>query len=181
MKLSYLAGIGIALTGCIYASMAHPNSPRSIEIIGDSDCAEKTNEALDLLKEKAPEYYEIVENNIGAIQCAPDGSGLRMFNEPVTYVAGVQTINAGAIWYASTIAHDSCHAGLYNDYRESHDGNVPNEAWTGKKAEINCLLLQKEVLEELGAGDSTMQHMEDMLDSAYWDIPLSERWWQTRL
>lgn len=176
MRLSYIACIG--LTGCIYVSMAHPISQQGMEIIGDSECAEKTIEALDLLQEKAPEYYELVENNIGMIQCAESGSGLRIYNNPILYVAGIDTINAGAIWYASTIAHDSCHAKLYNDYKEEHNGRyVPDEIWTGKKAEIHCMLLQKKALEELGAGPATMQHIENMLNYAYWDVPLNERWW----
>lgn len=156
-------------------SSAHA-SIRSIIVQGDESCRNKTEEALEILEEKAMPYFDMVLENVGMIQCVKEHSGMHADAVLPIYHAGSGTVNAGAVWYASTIVHDACHSRLYNDYLALHE-DVPYEVWTGKKAELTCLKEQYNVLKELGAEDYVLEHVQNMMNYAYWDIPYEERHW----
>lgn len=175
MKFAYLAGIGLAVTGCIYATTSH-TSLKSIIIQGDENCRNKTEEALALLQEKAGDYFNMVLDNVGMIQCVEEQSGMQADPVLPIYYAGSRTRDAGEIWYAGTIVHDACHSKLYNEYLASHE-NVPYEIWTGKKAELACLGEQYKALIKLEADDWILEHMQNMMNYAYWDIPYENRDW----
>lgn len=150
---------------------------RSIVVQGDEYCRNSTGEALALLKSNAEPYFDMVLENVGMVQCVEQGSGMHADTNLPIYHAGVETIKAGAVWYASTIVHDACHSRLYNNYLELHEGGVPAEAWTGKKAELACLKEQYKALVKLGADEWTLNHVQNMMNYAYWDIPQEERNW----
>lgn len=152
-------------------------SLRSIIVQGDENCSNKTGEALALLESKAEPYFDRVLENVGMIQCVEQGSGMHADANLPIYHAGRETVNAGEAWYASTIVHDACHSGLYNDYLDSHEGAVPYEVWIGKKAELICLKEQYNVLKELNAENYVLEYVQNMMNYAYWDIPQEERNW----
>lgn len=154
-----------------------PNSLRSIVIQGDEDCRNKTEEALALLQEKAGAYFGMVLENIGMVQCVEEHSGMHVDSVLPIYHAGRETVNAGAVWYASTIVHDACHSRLYNDYLDFNGNEAPYEVWTGKEAELTCLREQYKVLIELDADEWTLQHVQNMMNYAYWEVPYEDRNW----
>ena len=152
--------------------------PYEIEIIGDNDFIKKTKEALDLLENKAPIHFGIVTRYIGAIEWVEEGSGMFAWEDPPLYKVGEATVEAGTIWYAGTIVHDSIHSKQYHDYlAENPTSSVPDEVWTGKSAEAQCLDAQYDALEKIGADQATLDYIEDILETEYWEVEYEERWW----
>ena len=152
-------------------------SLRSIVVQGDEYCRNSTGEALALLKSKAEPYFDMVLENVGMIHCVEHGSGMHADANLPIYHAGVETIKAGEVWYASTIVHDACHSRIYNDYLMQNEEAVPYEVWIGKKAELTCLKEQYKALVELEADEWTLNHMQNMMNYAYWDVPYENRNW----
>ena len=96
------------------------NTYGPIQIIGDETCYTQTSDALSLLQSAAT-YYNFVTQYIGAIECVEQGSGMFLWYEPPTFKAGRDTREGGTMWYAGTIAHDSCHSKQYQDSRKLSD------------------------------------------------------------
>lgn len=159
---------------------APANTPSStpIKISGDAACISSTTDALKLLSDKAPTHYATVIKYIGIIACQSAGSGMFAYENPPRYVVGDATRNAGTIWYAGTIAHDAGHSKLYHDYLDAHPGGgVPDDVWTGQSAEATCLAAQADALKEIGADQSTIDYVNNIISSQYWNIPYDQRWW----
>jgi len=152
--------------------------PFIISIVGDDSCKTKTNQSLELLKNKAKNVYEIVTFHIGVIECVDEGSGMRAYDTPPRFLAGKATVDAGTIWYAGFIAHESCHSYLYSNYlKENPQSNsVPSDIWTGENAEAECLDFQYDALVLIGASQFTLDYVENMIESKYWEIPYEDRW-----
>lgn len=149
-----------------------------IKIIGGEDCISKTNEALDLLKEKAKTHYDTVVEYVGIIECAAAQSGMDVWATPPKYQVGEATMNAGTIWYAGTIAHDACHSQQYSDYlSENPSTEVPSEIYSGKEAEAQCLDVQYDALSQIGATQETLDYVKTAIDSEYWNVDYEDRWW----
>lgn len=150
---------------------------KPIKIIGDSNCITSTNQALTLLKTKASVHYNIIIKFMGVIQCVASGSGMYAWENPPRYVVGKATINAGTIWYAGTLVHDACHSKEYHDYLLTHSGTVPSSIYTGKSAEALCLNAQYDALVKIGATKPTLDYVKNIINSNYWNVPYSGRWW----
>lgn len=148
-----------------------------IKITGDDVCLEATNEALDLLKRKSRTDFDKVVSNLGVIECSSQGSGTFVWEYPVRFQAGTATYQADSIWYASALVHESCHAKQYGDYRASHKGVVPDEIYSGREAEVQCLGAQYEALEKMNSDKSTLSYLQSTAETNYWDIPVESRWW----
>ena len=153
-------------------------SPSEITIVGDTDCVSLTREALDLLRESAEDHHDVVVNYVGVIQCAESGSGMYAWEDPPRFQVGRATMEAGAVWYAGSIAHDACHARLYQDYALSHPSSpVPDGVWTGETAEAQCLDVQYEALGQMGASQDTLDYVKAAIDTGYWEVDEGERYW----
>lgn len=134
--------------------------------------------ALKLLHDKAPGHYAVVVKYMGIIQCLASGSGMYAYEDPPRYVVGDATRNAGTIWYAGTIVHDAGHSKLYHDYLDANpDQAVPTDVWTGQNAEATCLAAQADALSQIGADQATIDYVNNIINTQYWNIPYSERWW----
>lgn len=158
----------------------HPGKtdPIAIKINGDQDCLEKTQLALELLRDKAPNHYANIIKYIGIVECADDGSGMFAQENPPRYRVGKATISAGTVWYAGTIAHDANHSRLYHDYLSAHPTQlVPFEIWTGESAEAQCLDVQYDALSKIGAGQSDLDYVKNVRNTKYWEISYEDRWW----
>ncbi len=138
-----------------------------IEIRGNDTCNTETTAALNLLSSSAVSYFSNVQVNIGVIECVDSGSGMYVWENPPRFAAGADTRNAGTMWYAGSIAHDSCHSRQYKDGRD----------YSGRDAEAECLNFQYGTLEAMGADQSTLDYVKNIIDSEYWEIPVDERWW----
>lgn len=151
----------------IKASSLHAFTP--IQVIGDKEFVARTNEALALLKTKAPADYALVSASIGKIQ-QHTFSGMAAFETPPTYKVGAATSSASLTWYASTIVHDACHAKLYHDYITTYKKAVPDDAWTGMAAEMTCLERQIKTLKQIGAPDSEITYAQSLRGTNWWDL-----------
>lgn len=149
-----------------------------IKVVGDDNCQTKTQEALSLLKTKAPSHYANVTKYIGIIECIDAGSGMLAEENPPRYQVGASTVAAGTIWYAGTIVHDATHSRLYHDYLVLHPSQpVPMEIWTGASAESECLDVQHDALSRIGASQSNLDYVKNIKDTQYWNVPYKNRWW----
>ena len=88
-----------------------------------------------------------------------------------TYLVGEQTAFAPGysvawqvVWLAGTIAHDACHSNQYADGR----------AHTGKDAEIECMVRQREALALIDDRTSFSDYIDGLIESA--DDPNSQYW-----
>ncbi|MDB5175170.1 MAG: hypothetical protein JWM81_28 [Candidatus Saccharibacteria bacterium] len=149
-----------------------------LQIVGNADCQRDTTAAIDLLKQKDPLVYQSVSHYVGRVVCQKDQSGMHAYEQPPTYHVGDATRTAGTIWYAGTIAHDTEHAKLYEDYMAQHPGVlIPNDIWTGQDAEATCLAVQADTLTHLGAPQYMIDSVNNALSTNYFNIPLDQRWW----
>ncbi len=149
-----------------------------ITIKGDENCKTKTQDALNLLQSRALTHYTTVIKYVGIIECASQGSGMYAWESPPRYQVGRATYEAGAIWYAGTIAHDSCHSKQYHDYLLNNNASsVPADAWTGKEAERQCLDVQYDALTKIGADQGTLDYIKNIINSEYWNVNYENRWW----
>lgn len=150
----------------------------TIKIKGDKNCVEKTQEALGLLQSKVADHYNTVDKYVAIIECTTQGSGMYAWETPPRYQVGKATIEAGTIWYAGTIIHDSCHSKQYHDYLSANNSaTVPDKVWTGKEAEKQCLDIQYDALSRIGADQSTLDYVKNIINSQYWDVSYNNRWW----
>jgi len=152
--------------------------PFEIEIIGVGDCTSKTNQALDLLRNKARIHYDTIVKYVGIIECTESQSSIHVWEDPPRYQVGKATIDAGTMWYAGTIAHDACHSKQYHDYLfENPSIAVPSEVYVGRNAEAQCLDVQYDALSKMGATQETLYYITDVINSEYWNVEYGNRWW----
>ena len=162
------------------STVAYPfrDTLHQFHIKGDSICRSQTESALDLLKRKAPNHYRIANQYIGEIECVEDGSGMKAWSEPPTFLAGKATREGGTSWYASTIVHDACHSKQYHDHlAENPNSRVPTNMHSGSDAEAECLTAQLDALTYIGASHHMVQHVRNVIETEYWEIPPKERYW----
>ena len=146
---------------------AVPAFSTPITIKGDDACKADTLNALKAIANSAPGHYSVVTRYISVIECVGAGSAMYAYESPPRYAVGDSTRTAGIIWYASTIVHDANHSRLY------HEG----KAWTGGDAENICLDAQANSLALLGAGQSTIDYVNNMKADPYWQTPVADRYW----
>jgi len=152
--------------------------PYQIKIVGDNNCKSKTNQSLSILKSKAEVHYSVVINNVGIIECSESGSGIYVWEEPPRYKVGQATMDTGTIWYAGTIVHEACHSKQYHDYLfDNSTSYVPSNVYSGKSAEAQCLDAQYDSLVYLEASQGTLDYVKNIINSEYWDVDYSDRWW----
>ena len=149
-----------------------------ITVIGSEDFKNKTKLAFSLLYDKARNYYDMVLKYVGIIEYADKGSGIYAWENPPRYKVGKATVDTGTIWYAGTIVHDATHSKLYNDYLATYPSeSVPEDIYSGEKAEAICLNVQYDALSKIGADQETLDYVKNAINTKYWEIPYNERWW----
>jgi|GEM_PF-3555129 len=138
-----------------------------IEISGDEICRKNTKQALKLLFEKDEDGFQAAVSNLGKIECAASGSGVYVWEKPVRFKVGAATYNAGPVWFASVLVHESRHSAQYKAEKK----------YSGKEAELECLEAQIDTLKKIGAGQSTIDYVQKISQSEYWLVNENQRWW----
>jgi hypothetical protein len=141
-------------------------SGAAIEIVGSAKFASQINDALALLKSKAPDAYMIVTNYVKRIKQG-ERSGMWAYKTPPTYEMEDRTAFYSLTWCAATIAHDSFHSKLYHDHQKTHDGPVPDAVWTGTAAEQQCMKHQLAVMKCIGATRREIDYATTQADGHY--------------
>jgi hypothetical protein len=130
-----------------------------IEICGGPEFLTRTQEALALLRPVA--LFEVIQGHLGVIRQGTR-SGMKAWADKPTFVVGKATWRHSPLWYAGAIAHDAYHAKLYLDAKGAHDGTEPDiDAWTGARAEKECLAFQQQVLLALNADETILRYIEN--------------------
>jgi hypothetical protein len=154
------------------AATAEPTTtsePKVIEVIGDEAFQEWTARALELIETSAPDAYEEVMASIDVIESVPAGSA--MYVEEKRYAVGDETAHAPGydedgqlLWFAGTIVHDAHHSAL----------SARGEPYTGKDAEVACLMRQKAALELMTSDPFFANYVQGLIDGA--DDPANQYW-----
>jgi hypothetical protein len=130
-----------------------------VEIRGGPEFQIRTQEALALLRTVA--QFTLIRNHLKMIRQG-QRSGMKAWADKPTFVVGKATWRHSPLWYAGAIAHDAYHAKLYFDAKGDHDSTEPEaDAWTGAKAERECLAFQQQVLLALNADETIIRYIEN--------------------
>jgi hypothetical protein len=130
-----------------------------IEIRGGRQFQIRTQEALALLRPMA--QFAVIRDHLKIIRQGRR-SGMKAWADKPTFVVGKATWRHSPLWYAGAIAHDAYHAKLYFDAKGDHGGAEPEvDAWTGAKAERECLAFQQQVLLALNADETIIRYIEN--------------------
>jgi hypothetical protein len=128
-----------------------------IEIRGRREFLIRTQEALALLRPVA--QFAVIHGHLKVIRQGTR-SGMRAWGDKPTFVVGKPTWRHSLLWYAGAIAHDAYHAKLYFDAKGDHGTEPEADAWTGAKAERECLAFQQQVLLALNADETIIRYIE---------------------
>jgi hypothetical protein len=172
---SHASDTMLAPPGSADAAPTAPRAGHRIRVDGDPACREQTERALDLLLHLAPSHYAVADRYVGVIECFEGGDGMGVGENPPRYRVGSATRNSGAVWYASTIAHDAFHSKQFSDYRAANPGrSVPSGVYMGRNAEAEAIAFQREALVLMGAPPLWLDYVDQVLDTEYW-LPESQR------
>jgi hypothetical protein len=145
-------------TAAMFTTVKASLALSGVEIRGNQEFRQRTSEAL-LLLEPLVEYETIVAYL--AVIRQGRRSGVTAWAARPIFTVGTPTWRHSAIWYAGAIAHDACHAKLYRDAKARARSKKPAAGtWSGKAAEIDCLLFQRRVLLGLRADKSIIDYIE---------------------
>ncbi|MDE5539527.1 MAG: hypothetical protein K2J20_03470 [Bacilli bacterium] len=145
-----------------------------MQIVGDKKFCRKTRKALQLLKDRDIESFEIVETFVREIK-QHEYSGMDVFESIPTFLVGTATSNSNIFWYASCILHDATHSLLY--FNAEMEGKNGREIYQGHDAEMYCLTKQIETLKKIGAPVDIIEYAESLYDNNWYDASLSARRW----
>jgi hypothetical protein len=166
-KDKILSGFRIEKAGLTYQS--------NFQILGSEKFQRQVYMALALLHEKDLEDYLVVEKYLRRVVEAHH-SGTQVAEIPPTFYFAPKSAFRSLTWCASDLVHEAYHCKLYRDYLENHGTEVPQEIYSGEKAETQCIKRQLGVLEKVGA--STLERFWlNWQDARYYTVPYSNRSW----
>jgi len=183
--LLLIAGLGLGVYFASFKKTPQYNNVPSkmkavskIRAVGDDECKIQVNEAITLLKQKAPKHFQLAVDYLGTIECVEDGSDIFDYDQPARVKFGKLTMDEGVLWLSSAIVHEACHVKQYNDFRQENlTKNVPDEVYKGKNAEGWCLEVQADVLEKMGSDKDTIDYVKNSINEEYWKVPDRIIWW----
>lgn len=167
-----------ASTTTVHSDPEQDRPDKTIAVLGDQECQDDTQAALNLLSTAAPESYQTAIDYIDVIECVAQGSGMAAYEESPKFIVGDATRQSGTVWYASAIVHDATHSELYHQFEAANPGQpVPADVWTGEQAEATCLAAQAQALTDMGAPAATIDFVLDSLETRYWEVENEDRTW----
>ena len=152
----------------------------TVTICGHEEFIISTVKALELLKEKAPDAYELLRRYVGNI-ISGKPSGVFpdiLWLGPTFVIIGSSYSEGSTIEYAGALAHEAYHCELYtNAERENPGKSVEATAYSGEHAERLCLQYQCDVLRRLGLDEKDIKQYESAMDTRWWDVPFDRQDW----
>ena len=160
-------------------------NPRGeVVIIGDGGFVRGITEALELLKNKTPDVYALLQKHVGCIVSSkPTRVSKQTFAAccitsflalaPTTAVLVRPYVSEISIEQrAGILAHETYHAELY---RRAQNGNphheLPISAYSGEHAESLCVEYECGVLRRLGVDEWDIHQKVRALESKWWEAP----------
>lgn len=152
----------------------------SIALHGSQQFIARTCQALDLLRQQAPETYRLTQRYIYRIVLTTRSgvftSALRW--GPTIIMRGPRWDEGSLIEYAAAIAHEVYHCELFMQFKEENPRvNIPHDAYGSEKEETLCLEYQCQVLRRLGADEETIQRTAATIATRWWEVPVEEQDW----
>lgn len=153
-----LAALSLAALACVFVLGGCPDGLMldpgqhvdGIKIRGGDPFVGQTLEALQILRDNAPDAYSKVQTYIAVIE-ESEHSGMAAYLVQPTFEVNDRTAFYSPTWYAGAIAHDATHSQLYHEYAADQGLPVPEDAWTGPAKELVCLKYQLDVAGRIGA------------------------------
>jgi hypothetical protein len=161
-------------------AILHPRG--GVVIIGDCGFVRATTEALELLKNKTPDAYALLQKHVG---CIVSSKPTRVSKQPfaaccITGLLALAPTTAVLMrpygselsieQRAGILAHETYHAELYRLAERRHPGQkVPKDAYLGEYAESLCVAYECGVLRRLGADVFYIYRVERQLESKWWE------------
>lgn len=130
------------------------DSSLGIKIVGQRDFVVQVKRALRLMKNKHPFSFVTTQKYVGVIQESSSTSWMAASSSPPVCLLSRKDAFYSMTWCAMTIAHETHHSKLYNDYRTRVGKPVPLWISVGPAAEHQCLQYQLSVMEFIGAPKS---------------------------
>lgn len=163
--IAFFAGVYLAIK---YVTRPKPSIIAGLKIDGDANCVAKTNEAINLLKIKLPDQYASLAKYVTLIKCdkftstpkysVKKGKGLTEFRiDP-------KTVDAGPVWYAGAIVHETCHARQFQEWEAIKASLSPEELEREKNRDLEkeCFAVSYDVLKKLDADQSTLDYAKNI-------------------
>ena len=142
-----------------------------VQVAGTQAFVVQIKNALDLLKNRSPEWYAYTISGLDKIEEAPDlSSGFVRVSARTYFSSQKNAFSAGIsetslIWLAGAFVHEACHVHRYEA------GLVSG----GHEGERNCLELQIAVLEAIDPHDRFMGYLRDDLLANFDNV--EKQWW----
>lgn len=130
------------------------DSSMGIKIVGHRDFVVQVKRSLWLTRDNYPFSFVTTKKYVGVIQESATTSYMVCNATPPVCLLARKDAFSSITWCASTIAHETCHSKLYNDYRMQVGEPVPLWISVGPAAEHQCLRSELAVLEFLDAPNS---------------------------
>jgi hypothetical protein len=146
-----------------------------IEIEGGRIFVDRTREALKLVG--ATRAFQEVKPFISAIKEARC-SGMDAAGCKPTFWVGEATWRSPIPWYASTIVHDGYHSKLYQAKRQRYwlISFTPENEWTGRNAEQECLGLQLDALKDINAPNYMIDYINKIMANPTYQDEQDRAW-----
>ncbi len=152
------------------------NKRMGMRIEGSAEFIAQVNASLDLLKARAPYWYDYTVFGIDwffelpnlTVVTHPSDVKVWIFGEDWTYLYIGETVK-----FAGVLVHEACH--LYQQQAGFASGAGPKLFSTGLEAERQCLTLEIEALEDCCPGHPDLPRMRDLLANI--DKP-ENQWWR---
>ena len=148
----------------------------SITIYGQKEFLDLTIRTLDLLKEKHPAAFTLVQRYIEFI-CFSKFSVIDIKRKFCLVCSSI--LSESEVEYAGGLVHEAFHCKLYYEYLQARpeEKKVPKEIATGEEAEKRCVEYQCKVLEDLGADQTTLDYYKNVINTRYWEVPWEFQDW----
>jgi|GEM_PF-6922654 len=149
----------------IIGSAGDGSGQTSITVNGSATFRDKVGSALELLAATAPGHYREVSLYLTAIS-EGEHSGVDVVQR--NFIIGRGTAKtADLFWLASIIVHDAHHTRMYAEGR----------VFAGEAAERECIEVQKTALLAMAAPEYYIEHLNQVIETAYWEVPYGDRNW----
>jgi hypothetical protein len=146
----------------------HESDFYGVAVYGSTSFIERVERSLNLLREKSSDAFKLTQRYAPRIE-QNSRSGMRAYDDPPTFDLSQKTASYSDSWCAGSIAHDTYHSKLYHEFLDAHGGPVPDEAWSGKAKELECIHYQARVLRNIGAPESEITYVDHM-DGSHFDL-----------
>jgi hypothetical protein len=137
-----------------------------ILIKGNREFIIRTNEALNLLKERDYLSYKVIIKNIEVIHQSNKTYFDPFLNNKTAFI----TLSSDITWHASQILHEAYHSKLYNN--AISENRNPIQAYSGYIAEMYCLTQQIECLKQIQSPKYLLEYAISFYDKNWWDKPI---------